>query len=64
MRKPPGAASGKPKGSAGSAFPGGGAMERVRQFERARGLGPPKTANAPAMPEAARAKRPRKTRKK
>ncbi len=65
MRKPPAKpTSGKPKGPAGSEFPGGRAMERVRQFERARGLGPPKRADAPEMPPRDPPPRPSKARKK
>jgi len=64
-KKPPAKpASGKAKGPAGSGFPGGRAAERVRQFERARGLGPPARANAPEMPASDPPKRRSKTRKK
>lgn len=49
-RRPPGkSGSGAPPDD-DKAFAGGRAMERVKQFERARGLGPPMTAQAPDLP--------------
>jgi len=65
MRKPPvPPASGKSKGQEDRKFPGGRAMERVRQFERARGIGPPKRADAPEMPKSSKDRTRSKTRKK
>lgn len=54
MRKPTSKGSKSPAyDPAGKAFAGGRALERVRQFERARGLGPPKMAQAPDLPPGA-----------
>ena len=61
MRKPTTKGSKTPAyDPAGPAFAGGRAMERVRQFERARGLGPPKMAQAPDLPPGAAAPRAKK----
>lgn len=65
MRKPTSKGSkSAPYDPAGKPFSGGRALERVRQFERARGLGPPKMAQAPDLPPGAAASKTKKPKAK